>query len=1244
MARYLRDCTTFILNSGDTEEEQMKAFGELQVSSPRKFTDLSDFLFLSTRARVLVKNKVLARYLRDSQPNLSQDRIIEVLLCGSDDDCRFLLKGAKESSRNALRSFLLDGLIVSSQFVTAKKYPDLNRCALVLMNTNAADYVQAEALLAKYYAKEERAFNRVFNEKVQRSVPVSITSELQRVYQNTAGSNGVVANNYGYCPECLAPANFRERSRDGDTICINGHKTKTSLWETDPTKLVPSAQGNLEQAAEPAPVPATKPQAPTKDLTLRVLVEYGWVADGDASVSTTQYGEKVELRKVASGYSASFTFGDDTQRISFTPTDTVSEIRELIAAAMRAAYISSVRRMLLASGWNAANNPQDRKSIVAFQRKQFYELSVVLEKNQLLLRANKYIKHRYELSIDSVTDKKLVDTILEDAKEPMALMLRELSFDADVYVVFETEENPPKYLVTKTHREDGDSVVDTITSTTSKDFALRQHDAITRALSGKPATFEKGSLRKYPEDVTSGISFAKVVDDEGKVVGSAVSTAKTKSIAVAFDGKVRDWTGEFNKSRFKDFEQKDVPAYYVGRTYSVVSSRYVEVSVFKTEHGFRYLNAALHYLVVGDGKYEAFVDYKSRVMSFYNGGFLGAVALVTDAKLDAVMASDFDAATTTDVDDIAKMSADDQARVFVNDPDILPRCKNLSVISREEMRDVIKSAQVELDGNATLKRPGLYTDVKPDALEAFKRKVVAGLVARKVFMANATNLASDLKPERVSFASLMSRAKDDGIIGVPNPTKARVLAKYRDTANRYSYVVEVRDEKSSAALFLSDVSGANNYSNIYDLYMGSRYSLDRLIQMSGSVLSRTVRALVAPVQATPGFFDKNIPSYAPYAQLPAVLITGKINTGPSRIEPLLWLSAGPVPKELSELGEISVVPVHDLAEPPELLNAECFAVIPVSEKVLRFYLASDTRDTRWWEADIEDCGKAALHGGNQLAPAMVMLSAVYDTLFSEADTSRVTGAVSIAGNEKKSFVVNTMFPEGETARVRVANSVVCNGSNVFVCLKKNGAAMEMYQIAIHAKDGLYFEQFFNVPCSVGDEEFFASVPWMRFKQKVVDVGGFMQYLRVLAKEQIGKTQPIGRALNKLFGDETLWDQAASATVTKRKYEAEVQARKREESDARFRERAEAEYETAKADFLSGKMIDAKYFEDLLSEFSITPHPRTLGWVRNNLTGLSTSSLRILRGAKVPDGFRDLRDQLVAAMVEWQETEAAINKP
>ena len=94
MARYLRDCTAFILNSGDTEQEQIAAFAALQAQSPRKFRDLTDFLFLSPRARALVKPKVFARYLDDTQ-KMSQDRVTEVLLCGSDNDCRFLLKAAK---------------------------------------------------------------------------------------------------------------------------------------------------------------------------------------------------------------------------------------------------------------------------------------------------------------------------------------------------------------------------------------------------------------------------------------------------------------------------------------------------------------------------------------------------------------------------------------------------------------------------------------------------------------------------------------------------------------------------------------------------------------------------------------------------------------------------------------------------------------------------------------------------------------------------------------------------------------------------------------------------------------------------------------------------------------------------------------------------------------------------------------------------------------------------------------------
>lgn len=62
------------------------------------------------------------------------------------------LRGGKESI--ATHAQFPAGWSLSSQFVTAKKYPDLNRCALVLMTTNAADYVQAEALLAKYYAKK----------------------------------------------------------------------------------------------------------------------------------------------------------------------------------------------------------------------------------------------------------------------------------------------------------------------------------------------------------------------------------------------------------------------------------------------------------------------------------------------------------------------------------------------------------------------------------------------------------------------------------------------------------------------------------------------------------------------------------------------------------------------------------------------------------------------------------------------------------------------------------------------------------------------------------------------------------------------------------------------------------------------------------------------------------------------------------------------------------------------------------
>jgi hypothetical protein len=59
MARYLRDCTQFILESGDTAEEQIAAFEKLKTTSPRRYDDLLAFVSLSPRARVLIKEAAL---------------------------------------------------------------------------------------------------------------------------------------------------------------------------------------------------------------------------------------------------------------------------------------------------------------------------------------------------------------------------------------------------------------------------------------------------------------------------------------------------------------------------------------------------------------------------------------------------------------------------------------------------------------------------------------------------------------------------------------------------------------------------------------------------------------------------------------------------------------------------------------------------------------------------------------------------------------------------------------------------------------------------------------------------------------------------------------------------------------------------------------------------------------------------------------------------------------------------------
>lgn len=83
MARYLRDCTSFILNSGDTAQQQLESFRTL---TGKQAEDLHDFLLLSPRGRALVKPDALNAFVSAKAKRPDQDRLVQVLLCGSDDD------------------------------------------------------------------------------------------------------------------------------------------------------------------------------------------------------------------------------------------------------------------------------------------------------------------------------------------------------------------------------------------------------------------------------------------------------------------------------------------------------------------------------------------------------------------------------------------------------------------------------------------------------------------------------------------------------------------------------------------------------------------------------------------------------------------------------------------------------------------------------------------------------------------------------------------------------------------------------------------------------------------------------------------------------------------------------------------------------------------------------------------------------------------------------------------------------
>ena len=58
--------------------------------------------------------------------------------------------------------------------------------------------------------------------------------------------------------------------------------------------------------------------------------------------------------------------------------------------------------------------------------------------------------------------------------------------------------------------------------------------------------------------------------------------------------------------------------------------------------------------------------------------------------------------------------------------------------------------------------------------------------------------------------------------------------------------------------------------------------------------------------------------------------------------------------------------------------------------------------------------------------------------------------------------------------------------------------------------------------------------------------------------------------------------------------------------------------------------------------NIKAHPKTLGWIRNNLHSFSTGNVQVKHGAKVPDLFWELRDKLAQAAVELHDLESSLD--
>ena len=1348
MARYLRDCTQFILESGDTAEEQIAAFAALQAQSPRKFRDLTDFLFLSPRARALVKPKVFARYLDDTQ-KMSQDRVTEVLLCGSDNDCRSLLKGAKESSRQGLIDFLSKDLVAGFTFKQPRKYPDINRCVLVLLNTSAADYVKAEAFFAKWHKKDPTVFWSSFRKEVGFAIDPKVCAQLQQLYSETAKTNGVSPSGE-YCPVCGAPMQVRERRMDGDTTCINGHTTATSMWSSDPDNIKQALNSyryststsyrptgindgvfkqtgmnsgelfmpykftpqqladynllefvpvetivnafvekhggfsNVPDAGLPKAVEALYREnrwsmvdpLPTKVISAIIalsklepkeidplfseFVKSGWNYDPVTNTVTAKfYGADVCVEKdELTGYLLRYDSQGERSREGFPKVTSYPDAVQYADAAVLKTFLNRLQLDLQALGWKVFSNdtrvPMPLSFVLAQTAVKATTFDVAYESANAQL-----VTHSSGQNLDVIPlDKRRAYDTMELAMridhltaKPVPLTMRSVNVEGVSYALLRTIGTDTTYELAVT-----DSSGRTVQPVNDMGYIKRHLDALDEyKKTGKRATFVRDKVQDYSGIVPGYVTFSKVLDGKD-IVGAVFGLPNVKSAGCVKGYVATDWgTTTYPADVFEKFNTNGTELTYEGRAteISLTDKSYGEFSVFKRGDDFYYLNAVLHSVVLSamsEAPDERYYLGENYISIYDDRRHLGAIALVRNEIIDNMLEESYASSTTTQASDIAEMSPSEKARVFVNDSELLKQYSHIDgVLTKADFRTLINTARAEFTahGEQVAKR-GVYQDVSEESLNAFSRKFLALLNDYKVDPYLAKSLLSSVSTERVSLSEILAAAKKSGVIGVPNPKQVKLVARFSDNSNRETKVLELHGENTNAALL---VSGGNvvPYSSLLSLYEANyRGFLDKR-QVEGVELNAYVRATVQPTPLDTRYFMNPAKSgFDNFSQMKAIVaVIDKSTSGLFA----LGSAEDALPTEPDAFEKCTFREVYDVTDTSAeyedwmlewMKRPNSFVLFPVTEPALRYYLAALRQDTYWWEAPIYECTEEALKPVDFLQ-VLRLLSQVEVSLFAQGSSYTPDDIA------KNTFYVPSVT--GEQVRVRKLAGAYCNGSQVLMQTKGNGSAYIYPIILVHIKNGVYMEHAmpqlereYRAAGSLTEQDTVAvsSPQWMRFVRVVARAGGFLPYCKLLAASLLGNTGSLSKNLNTLLGNEAEWSRAANNTVADREKQRVQNAVLEKEAADRAEAQSREEVENATKDFLQGKQVDAKYFEKLMYVHNIETHPRTLGWIRNNLHSFSTGNVQVQHGAKVPDSFWELRDKLAQAVVELHDMESYLD--